>query len=57
VPKPEPSAYWWKPRAELMNGWRPEGSPPLGEAWYGPFNGDACRVHKNLKMVQEDVGP
>jgi hypothetical protein len=48
--------HWLKPAAELELSWRMEGTPPLGEAWYGPFYGDADIVMQRIRDVHEDVG-
>jgi hypothetical protein len=40
----------------LAGPWRPTGTPPLGEAWYGPFNGDPVRAQQAIKDAQEDIG-
>jgi hypothetical protein len=54
---PEPPNYWWRPHIELTKPWQSRGTPELGQAWYGPFNGDPCVVHENVKQIQADVGP
>jgi hypothetical protein len=52
-----PPKYWWKPRAELTGRWHSTGTPELGEAWYGPFNGDVRIAHEQVKLVSELFGP
>jgi hypothetical protein len=56
IPKPKETDFWWRPRAELTGPWRSEGSPSLGEAWYGPFDGNPMRAKDHIRMAQEDLG-
>jgi hypothetical protein len=53
----KPPNYWWRPRAELVKPWRSEGSPELGAAWYGPFNGNAMQMTDRIKQIWIDDGP
>jgi hypothetical protein len=53
---PKPPQYWWRPRGELTTAWRSTGTPALGEAWYGPFNGDVPLAHRRIRGLQEDLG-
>jgi hypothetical protein len=48
--------YWLKNAREAEQAWRPEGTPALGEAWYGPMLGDPNIVMNRLREVHEDVG-
>jgi hypothetical protein len=54
---PKPPQYWWRPYAELTAPWRPTGTPEIGQAWYGPFNGDLKLVQQSVRDIQEDLGP
>jgi hypothetical protein len=53
---PQPPTYWWRPRAELVKPWRPKGTPELGEAWYGPFNGDPLRMAAIVRQLRAEAG-
>jgi hypothetical protein len=56
---PKPPEFWWKRRAEAEAAWRPDATPELGEAWYGPFAGTQEQRDEMLRRVlsvQEDVG-
>jgi hypothetical protein len=53
----EPPDYWRLPRKQAVGGWRPEGSPELGEAWYGPYHGDAAEVGRSVRDIAEDALP
>lgn len=33
--------FFWAPYRVMTGSWKPTGTPPLGEAWYGPFVGKA----------------
>jgi hypothetical protein len=48
--------YWFKPASELELAWRPEGTPELGAAWYGPFLGDPDAIMWRVRQVHEDAG-
>jgi hypothetical protein len=48
--------YWLKPAAEVELAWRPQGTPAIGEAWYGPFHGDGEIIMQRIRSVHADVG-
>jgi hypothetical protein len=50
-----PPSYWWRPRQQLADAWRPTGSPDLGEAWYGPFHDDAHEVRKMVAAIHDEL--
>jgi hypothetical protein len=52
-----PPQYWWRPSIEMMRPWRSVGTPALGEAWYGPYDGDVRQVQDMLQRVREDTLP
>jgi len=54
VPLPE---YWCKPRSVLVDPWRANGTPALGEAWYGPYNGDVATKAGEIRKVVDEVMP
>jgi len=53
---PTPPNYWWRPRSELTGPWRTTGTPELGKAWYGPFNGSPLRVQRAIREIRDDIG-
>jgi hypothetical protein len=49
--------YWCKPRAVLVDAWRPVGTPPLRQAWYGPYNDDPIARHARVRETLDHFGP
>ena len=49
--------YWCKPRSAVVDPWRAHGTPALGEAWYGPYNGDAAVKAGQIREVIDEIMP
>ena len=49
--------YWFKHREELELTWCPQGTPELGQAWYGPWFGDPEPMMTRIRNAHEDAGP
>jgi hypothetical protein len=49
-------SYWLKDSVEVEQAWRPHGTPALGEAWYGPMQGDPNIVMDRIRHAHEDAG-
>jgi hypothetical protein len=59
---PKPPDYWWKPRAELEDPWRSNGTPALGQAWYkaawrseADLNAMADRFKRTYRELRDEI--
>ena len=48
-------SYWCKPRRTLVDPWRPVGTPPLHQAWYGPYNDDPVAMHARFRETLDHL--
>jgi hypothetical protein len=54
----EPPDFWWRPRREVIDPWRPVGSPEPGHVWYCPFFVSSDDVVRDrVRRIYADLRP